>query len=158
MSLSPEAREYFYQSMLPAIEGKISKNVHKKAYDDIVLENYEREPVGISQFIRDPYYLGTILREAIFPQIEDDLVELLDGEYSEVLLKGAIGSGKTTTAYAGIAYDIYKVSCLRHPAKTFGLIPGTALAFINISVRMMQAKKILFGGLINLIRTSPERA
>jgi hypothetical protein len=65
MGLSPEARQYFYQSMLPAIEGKVSQNVHKKSYDDIVLEAYEREPVGISQFIRDPYYLGTILRDSI---------------------------------------------------------------------------------------------
>jgi tryptophanyl-tRNA synthetase len=27
MGLSPEARQYFYQSMLPAIEGKVSQNV-----------------------------------------------------------------------------------------------------------------------------------
>jgi hypothetical protein len=32
--------------MLPAIEGKVSQNVHKKSYDDIVLEAYEREAVG----------------------------------------------------------------------------------------------------------------
>jgi hypothetical protein len=140
--------------MIPAIAGKIS-DVFTKPYDDMVLWNYEREPVSISTFIREPYYLGTLLRGNIFPKIEDDLVELFEGEYSEVLLKGAIGAGKTTMAYIGIAYDIYKVSCLRHPAKAFGLIPGTALAFLNISVRMMQAKKILFGGLLNLIRSSP---
>ena len=58
-------------------------------------------------------------------------------------------------AYIGIAYDIYQVSCLKEPQKAFGLLPGTNLAFINISVNKTQATKIMFGGLGNLIRNSP---
>jgi hypothetical protein len=154
-NLSPAARKYFYQQIIPAISAKVNKSFTKPYNDSVALDFYDQDPVGIVEFIRNPYYLGSRLRDSIFQPIEDDLVELFSGEYSEVLLKGAIGWGKTTFAYIGIAYDIYKVSCMRHPAKSFGLIPGTALAFINISVRLMQAKRILFGGLLNMIRSSP---
>lgn len=58
-------------------------------------------------------------------------------------------------AYIGTAYDIYKVSCMKSPQAAFGLLPGTNLAFLNMSVNLRQATTILFDGLGNLIRNSP---
>ena len=68
---------------------------------------------------------------------------------------GSLGWGKTVMATVGIAYDIYKVSCLKNPADAFGLIPNSNVAFINVSVDKRQATKVLFTGIGNLIRNSP---
>nr|UXE44999.1 hypothetical protein Hi04_10k_c4039_00007 [uncultured bacterium] len=112
-------------------------------------------PVSIEQFIEDDKYLGTLLRGNIFPKIKADLIELFAGRYTEVLLMGAIGWGKSLFAEVGIAYDLYKVSCLKNPADAFGLIPNSNVAFINVSVDKRQATKVLFTGIGNLIRNSP---
>jgi len=68
---------------------------------------------------------------------------------------GGIGWGKTTFAYIAICYDLYMVSCLREPAKAYGLIPGTSLAFVNVSITEKMARRILFKGIFNLIKRSP---
>lgn len=138
----------------------------QKVFDDHVIKDlptevqffnldYATQPVSIKTFIEDDFFLGRILRGNIFPVVQEDLEELYSGPYFEVLLKGAIGWGKTTMAYIGIAYDIYKVSCLKSPADAFGLIPGTSVSFLNIAVRMQQARKIFFAGLMNIISSSP---
>jgi hypothetical protein len=44
---------------------------------------------------------------------------------------------------------------LKSPADAFGLLPGSNVAFINVSTKKEQARKILFGGLLNLIKQSP---
>jgi hypothetical protein len=105
--------------------------------------------------VEDKQYLGNILRGNIYPKILDDLIELFEGSYSEVLLMGAIGWGKSVFAEVGICYDLYKVSCLKNPADAFGLLPNSNVAFINVSVNKTQASKVIFGGIGNLIRNSP---
>lgn len=144
--MSPKAREAFTQN-LPALDREDVKS--------LFFLDYAETPVDVHTFINDDYFLGRTLRGEIFPVIEEDLTELFAGQCSEVVLKGGIGVGKTTCAYIGIGYDIYKVSCLKNPANAFGLIPGTSIAFLNFSARKIQAKKILFGGLLNLIHNSP---
>lgn len=149
--MSPAARAQ-YESLMARLnsrssEGELVAEVHASAY--------LRTPVEVQTFIEDPYYLGRILRGNIYPQIMDDLIELFGGSYSEVLLGGGIGWGKSAMADIGIAYDIYQLSCLKSPADSFGLLPGSNVAFINVSVNKTQARKILFGGLVNLIKNSP---
>ena len=126
-----------------------------EAANSVFAVDYLWQPVSIQTFIQDDYYLGKILRGNLFPRILEDLVELFEGRYSEVLLMGSIGWGKSIMAEVGIVYDLYKVSCLKNPADAFGLIPNSNVAFINVSVNKSQATKILFGGLGNLIRNSP---
>lgn len=146
--MSPEARRKFEQEIAPRLLQNLSRpELHQC--------DFTETPVDVKTFCEDRYFLGAILRGNIYPQILEDLIELFAGNYSEVLLGGSIGWGKTTMAYTGIAYDIYKVSCMKSPQDSFGLLPGTNLAFINISVNLRQASQILFGGLGNLIRRSP---
>jgi hypothetical protein len=147
--MSPKARQFCLQNIPKAIAepSKTKERLHES--------DYLWPPVNIKTFIEDNEYLGTILRGNIYPRIMDDLIEIFDGDYSEVLLSGAIGWGKSVEAEIGICYDIYRVSCLRKPADVFGLLPGSNLAFINVSVNKTQATKILFGGIGNMIRNSP---
>jgi len=144
--MSPEAREVFH-SFLPNLSPEIKSGIHQ---DDFLWT-----PVGVREFCNDPHYLGSILHNGLYPQLLDDLEELFNGSYTEVCLAGSIGWGKSTMAEVGICYDIYLVSCLKEPAKTYGLLKGSNLAFLNASVREPQARRILFSGIGNLIRNSP---
>lgn len=148
--LSPKGRE-FYARFHESIAADYPDRVKVRLYRD----SYFWPPVTVKEFSEGNEYLGRILRGNIYPKILDDLIELFEGDYSEVLLGGSIGWGKTVMATVGIAYDMYRVSCLRSPGDTYGLLPGSNLAFVNVSVNKTQATKILFGGLGNLVRSSP---
>jgi hypothetical protein len=117
--------------------------------------DHEREPVSVRQFIDDERYLGKVLKNSIFAPLVDDLEEFFAGDYTVALLTGGIGWGKTTFAEIAILYDIYKVSCLRDPAVTFGMRSGSNVAFVNVSVTVSQAKKVLFEGLGTFLQQSP---
>ena len=149
--LTPPARKKFVDSLLPKLINKPDRAASNMLY----ARDYLWPPVSVQEFVEGKQYLGNILRGNIYPKILNDLIELFEGRYSEVLLTGAIGWGKSLMAEVGIAYDIYKVSCLKNPADAFGLIPNSNIAFINVSVDKRQATKVLFGGIGNLIRKSP---
>jgi hypothetical protein len=146
--MTPKAREAFVARLIPQL-------IDQPDIGQVYKLDYLWEPASVRQFIEDDYYLGKMLRGNIFPKILDDLVDLFQGRYSEALLMGAIGWGKSVFAEVGICYDLYKVSCLKNPADAFGLIPNSNVAFINVSVNKSQATKILFGGIGNLIGNSP---
>src|SRR5215469_7021379 len=150
--LSIQAREAFIQRLIPQYDAAPAASDPLAAVHEV---DYLWPPVPVDQFITDDYYLGSILRGNIFDQIHSDLIELFAGRYSEVLLKGAIGWGKSIFAEIGICYDLYKVSCLKNPADAFGLIPNSNVAFLNVSVDKRQATKVMFGGIGNFIRSSP---
>jgi hypothetical protein len=118
-------------------------------------QDYLSEPVGIRQFIEDPHYLGSLGKDFVYPRIVTDLEELFEGDYHEVVLAGSQGWGKSRMAEVGIAYEVYQLSCLKDPAATYGLMTGSALAFLNVSVRLEQAIRVLFKGLFSILRASP---
>src|SRR5271169_2603079 len=133
----------------------LAGNDKPEALRRIQAVDYEREPVSVKQFIYDPEYLGQSLKDHIWPALVDDLVEIFEGDYSEVVLGGGVGWGKTRLMEVGLAYEIYQLSCLRDPARCFALIPGSTLALVNISVDTSQARRVLFRGLCGLIERSP---
>jgi hypothetical protein len=149
--LSAPARKLFDKELTPGI----TKLEPPGVLDDLFSIDYRETPVGIREFVNHPYFLGQSLGSALFPVILDDLEELFDGEYSEVLLAGGIGWGKSRMAEVGLCYDLYRLSCLRDPAAAFDLIPGSTLALLNISVTKSQAQKVLFSGMFEIIRRSP---
>jgi len=117
--------------------------------------DHEREPVSVRQFIFDDYYLGQALKNNIFGPLVADLEEFFAGDYTVALLTGGIGWGKSRFSEIAIAYDVYQVSCLKDPAVTYGMMTGSAVAFVNVSVTISQARKVVFEGLASLLRTSP---
>lgn len=118
-------------------------------------EVFEREPVSLRQFVYDDYYLGRSMRGQVFDGIVDDLEELFASDYSEVVLGGGIGWGKTRWMQIGISYDLYRVTTLRDPARAYGMITGSNLTFVNISVDRTQANNVLFRDLYTLLSGSP---
>jgi hypothetical protein len=132
--MSPQAREVFQRHILDAYLRTGERPV--QTYRGWLQTDYLREPVSVREFVFNPYYLGDSLSSSIYPKLLCDLEELFAGDYTEVVLGGGIGTGKTTFAAMVLAYDIYLVSCLRDPAGAYGMVPGTPLTFLNVSVNL----------------------
>lgn len=115
--------------------------------------DYKWRPVDMETFILSPDYLN--LRGQVYPKLMDDLIELFEGGYHEAVLTGAIGWGKSTFAEIALARMVYETSCLRNPQQAYGLMDGSTIAFINASVNLKQAEKVVFEGLKKKILRSP---
>lgn len=115
---------------------------------------WRRTPVDMETFMFDEAYLG-LDREEIYPGVIDLLNEIDSDKYNECVLGGALGIGKTTAANIFTARGIYKLSCMRHPQTTYGLVSRSAITFTIQSVRLGTAKKAVFQELGQYIRNSP---
>jgi hypothetical protein len=116
--------------------------------------DWRYRPVDMETFLTNPSYLG--LRGQIFPKLQDDLIELFEGgDYNEAVLAGGIGYGKSTFAECALLRMVYEVSCLKDPQRAYGLMEGSHIAFINASVNLTQAQKVVFHGISAKINNSP---
>src|SRR3990167_1561482 len=142
----------------PALDKLLrSKQTTKRELDDLLwyLEHpeYEHRVVDIRTFIDSSDYLNAATE--CWPSIKDDLEELFKGGYTEAVFCEAIGSGKSYKSSLIIAYMTYRVLCLKDPQGYFGLAKGTAICFINVSVRADQSRKVVFGEIKSRIDNSP---
>ena len=135
---------------------------------------FEEDPVDLDTFLHDANYLD----QPELSQIQRDLVEAMSQIYkeedlirlmgekegrehykkytkAEVLLQLGKGSGKDHTSTIGCAYLVYKLLCLKDPARYFGKPPGDAIDIINIAINAQQAKNVFFKGFKNKIDRSP---
>ena len=116
---------------------------------------YEKECVTIRQWLDDPYYMGDITRD-LYPLWKEDLIELFESkQYQTVFLTGSFGSGKTTVASLAILRMIYEASCLREPARSYGVATGSPLHFVNLAPNAETARKTFFETAIIRLRQSP---
>ncbi len=63
--------------------------------------------------------------------------------------------GQDTFADVALAYILYQLSCLRDPAASYGLMAGSMVALICVSVNMSQAQRVIFKRLRQLLEPSP---
>jgi hypothetical protein len=135
---------------------------------------FEEDPVDLDTFLHDPAYLD----QPELSQIQRDLVEAMSQIYkeedlirfmgeeegrkhfkkytkAEVLLQLGKGSGKDHTSTIGCAYLVYKLLCLKDPAKYFGKPPGDSIDIINIAINAQQAKNVFFKNFKTKIARSP---
>ncbi len=106
------------------------------------VDQYERYPVSPREFIEDPYFLGDLVGN-LHERWKEELEVVLDTNrgISEWILKGAIGTGKTTCAAIAQTYKIYMLSCLRDPAEYYGLLPGSRIVFGIFSITLSKADR-----------------
>lgn len=120
----------------------------------LVALDWARAPVDVVTFVESPDYLA--LENQVWPRLLDDLVRFFhEGEYLEAILKGAIGWGKSSWAELAMLYMVYTCSCLRDPQGYYGLMRGSTIAFVNISVNKLQAKRVIFKGIKAKVQNSP---
>ena len=106
------------------------------------------------QLILDPYYFGNIGKD-VFPIIRKDLIDILDNPYTEVILSGSIGWGKSWLAALGIAIEMTRLACLRNPQGLLGIAQNTDMVFMNLSVRESQASNVLGNYVTSFLKASP---
>jgi hypothetical protein len=135
---------------------------------------FEENPVDVKTFVESPDYLG----QPPLSQIQYDIVEAMsqiyrkedlhllmgtdagDKHYSkytknEIILQLGKGSGKDFVSTVACAYVVYKLLCLKDPARYYGKPSGDAIDIINVAINAEQAKNVFFKGFKTKIEKSP---
>lgn len=135
---------------------------------------FNEVPVDVKTFVESPEYLGQPPLSAVQYDIveamsqiyhKEDLQDLMGTDEgakhyakytkNEIILQLGKGSGKDHTSTVGCAYAVYKLLCLKDPARYFGKPPGDAIDIINVAINAQQAKNVFFKGFKTKIEGSP---
>jgi hypothetical protein len=135
---------------------------------------FEEMPVDARTFVEGEDYLG----QPPLSDVQYDIVEAMSQIYkepelqeimgtvegsryykkytkNEVILQLGKGSGKDFTSTVACAYIVYKLLCLKDPARYFGKPSGDAIDIINVAINAQQAKNVFFKGFKTKIEKSP---
>jgi hypothetical protein len=142
---------------------------------EVLKENhFEEKPVDAKTFVESSDYLG----QPPLSTIQYDIVEAMSQIYkkedlqelygdtegaryyekytkNEIILQLGKGSGKDFTSTVACAYIVYKLLCLKDPARYFGKPSGDAIDLINVAINAQQAKNVFFKGFKTKIEKSP---
>jgi hypothetical protein len=136
--------------------------------------HFEEIPVDAKTFVEDEAFLG----QPGLSDIQYDIVEAMSQIYrkedlmdfmgeekgsqyydkytkNEIILQLGKGSGKDFTSTVACSYIVYKLLCLKDPAKYFGKPSGDAIDLINVAINAQQAKNVFFKGFKSKIERSP---
>lgn len=122
--------------------------------------DFEERPATITEFLTDEYLN---IEKLVRPGLKDALVHIFGEEVSgyrlalveRAMVTGAIGIGKTTFASIALPYMAHWVLCLKDPQDFFNLLPGSRIAFMQMSTSEDQAKEVVFGDIKARIQHSP---
>ena len=142
--------------------------------DALKSENFAEIPVDAKTFVEGEAFLGQPpLSQVQYDIVEamsqiyklEDLIDLLGDEEgrryykkytkNEVILQLGKGSGKDFTSTVACSYIVYKLLCLKDPARYFGKPSGDAIDIINVAINAQQAKNVFFKGFKSKIERSP---
>lgn len=135
---------------------------------------FEEIPVDAKTFVEGEDYLAQPpLSDIQYDIVEamsqiyrkEDLIDLMGTEEgtkyykkytkNEVILQLGKGSGKDFTSTVACSYIVYKLLCLKDPARYFGKPSGDAIDIINVAINAQQAKNVFFKGFKTKIEKSP---
>jgi hypothetical protein len=136
--------------------------------------NFEENPVDAKTFVEGEDFLGQPpLSDVQYDIVEamsqiyklEDLIDLMGEENgrryykkytkNEIILQLGKGSGKDFTSTVACSYIVYKLLCLKDPARYFGKPGGDAIDIINVAINAQQAKNVFFKGFKSKIERSP---
>jgi hypothetical protein len=142
--------------------------------DALKSDVFAERPVDAKTFVEGEDYLAQPpLSQVQYDIVEamsqiyklEDVIELMgdtDGRQyynkytkNEVILQLGKGSGKDFTSTVACAYIVYKLLCLKDPARYFGKPSGDAIDIINVAINAQQAKNVFFKGFKTKIEKSP---
>ena len=137
-------------------------------------DHFEEIPVDAKTFVEGEAYLGQPpLSDVQYDIVEamsqiyrkEDLINMMGEEKgtkyynkytkNEIILQLGKGSGKDFTSTVACSYIVYKLLCLKDPAKYFGKPSGDAIDLINVAINAQQAKNVFFKGFKTKIEKSP---
>ncbi len=132
------------------------KVLEKKNLNYLIQEHgYKCPVVDIIEFIESPDYYKQ--EDSLFPSIKQDLINIWaePNRYIEVIATGAESIGKSYLSDCCMAYMTYLYSSYKDPVSAFGLAPGSSILFIQQSITMTKARKVLLDQFAQRIRQSP---
>ena len=137
-------------------------------------DHFQEMPVDARTFVEGEAYLGQPpLSDIQYDIVEamsqiyrkEDLINIMGEEKgtqyynkytkNEIILQLGKGSGKDFTSTVACSYIVYKLLCLKDPAKYFGKPSGDAIDLINVAINAQQAKNVFFKGFKSKIERSP---
>jgi hypothetical protein len=137
-------------------------------------DHFEEIPVDARTFVEGEDFLGQPpLSDIQYDIVEamsqiyrkEDLINMMGEEKgtqyynkytkNEIILQLGKGSGKDFTSTVACSYIVYKLLCLKDPAKYFGKPSGDAIDLINVAINAQQAKNVFFKGFKTKIEKSP---
>lgn len=152
-SLTPEEKEAIMKILNEAKSGNTD------IYSYILEKDYEEIPVDIDTFIEDNRYIGKTTRQGttVYPYWRKVLRNIFDpkNHYTEIILTGAIGLGKTTIAIIGMTYVLYRLLCLKNPQEFYNLQGNSTivLAFFNVNLEL--SGNVAFKKIQSILQESP---
>ena len=142
--------------------------------DALKSSHFDEIPVDAKTFVEGEDFLGQPgLSDIQYDIVEamsqiykkEDLIDLMGEEEgaryydkytkNEIILQLGKGSGKDFTSTVACSYIVYKLLCLKDPAKYFGKPSGDAIDLINVAINAQQAKNVFFKGFKSKIEKSP---
>jgi len=111
---------------------------------------FDERPATLEEFLGEEYLN---IEDGIRPSIRKILVDIMGDDvngnkpfvYPRALFTGGIGIGKTTIASVVLTYLVHWTLCLRNPQRFYKLLPGSRIAFMQMSTSEAQAKEVVFG-------------
>lgn len=135
------------------------KRVAEEAKWLIANPHFEQRPASVTEFL-GPGYLD--IESKVRPGLKDALVGVFGEQvnpqrianHERAMLTGGIGIGKTTFASIALPYMAHWVLCLKDPQGFFDLLPGSRIAFMQMSTSEKQALEVVFGDIFARIKHS----
>ena len=136
--------------------------------------HFAETPVDVKTFVEGEAYLN----QPQLSEIQYDIVQAMSQIYkledlqelmgtaegtayykkytkNELILQLGKGSGKDFVSTVACAYVVYKLLCLKDPARYYGKPSGDAIDIINVAINAQQAKNVFFKGFKTKIEKSP---
>ncbi len=127
------------QKLLLQILQEMSDKGYSVTLENVWLADFKEVPVGIDQFICDPYYMGQVNRngDAIYPYWRQFFRNIFNAgnKYNAIVLTGSTRVGKTSSSIVVAAYMLYKLMLYRDPHKYFQKkeVSRFTIAFANLT-------------------------
>lgn len=121
---------------------------------------FDERPASLEEFL-GPDYLNVKdkIRARILIELREIMGTFVSGEkptvYPEAMITGGIGIGKTTIASIVLPYLVHWTLCLKDPQDFYDLLPGSRIAFMQMSTSEKQALEVVFGDIKARIKYSP---
>jgi hypothetical protein len=133
--------------------------VAKEAKFLLANPHFEERPASIKEFLGEGYLnieskVRPGLLKALVDIFGDDVNPHRIGNFERAMITGAIGIGKTTFAAIALPYMAHWILCLKDPQDYFQLLPGSRIAFMQMSTSEKQAMEVVFGDIFARIKHS----
>jgi hypothetical protein len=121
---------------------------------------FEERPATLLEFLGSDYLdIESRVRDSIKKELSiimgDEVSATRPTRFPLAMITGGIGIGKTTIASIVLPYLAHWVLCLRDPQGFYKLLPGSRIAFMQMSTSEGQAKEVVFGDIKARVQHSP---